>query len=432
MKILKTFFSSFRNAALSVVCAILVLAAVGTGLALAVQAGERKPLMDRNAATEYALKDAGLELSEITITKQKLDRESGNEHYEIEFYTDSYAYEYEINASTGAVLGVDIKALFKTPVAAGEGAVQPGGRQTASDSQGNPESSQPAVNDRQNDQQPAQEGQENQPQQPAQGGQEPRQSSDISLDKAKEIALKDASLTSAEGVTFTKAKQDLEDGIRVYDLEFIVSNVKYEYEIDAATGTVTDKSLEILENGDVLPEESLVATPLRNQDDIGFDRAKEIAVTNAGIQLADATFTKAEQDYDDGVSVYELEFYTAEAEYEYEINAATGEILDSQAEWFRSTASDGTGNSLSYIGVDQAKEIALGHAHCAASDVVFTKAKLEKDDGCTLYEIEFCHGGDEYEYCIEAFTGSIMDWEYDCNNDCDNTHHSGHHDDSHH
>lgn len=99
--------------------------------------------------------------------------------------------------------------------------------------------------------------------------------------------------------------------------------------------------------------------------------------------------------------VYEIEFVTDEAEYEYEIDASTGAIREKSVESRGKTRQD----SASYIGVDRAKRIALSRAGLSAGDVSFTKAKLEKDDGVRVYEIEFRAGGTEYEFEIDAVTG---------------------------
>ncbi len=61
--------------------------------------------------------------------------------------------------------------------------------------------------------------------------------------------------------------------------------------------------------------------------------------------------------------------------------------------------------------MDAAKEIALNHAGLTASQVTFTKAKLDKDDGRYIYEIEFRYNIYEYEYEIDAITGTILDFE---------------------
>lgn len=62
-----------------------------------------------------------------------------------------------------------------------------------------------------------------------------------------------------------------------------------------------------------------------------------------------------------------------------------------------------------FIGVDRAKSIALGHAGVSASSVSFSKAKLDDDDGRGVYEIEFYVGNTEYDYEIDAHSGSILE-----------------------
>ena len=66
--------------------------------------------------------------------------------------------------------------------------------------------------------------------------------------------------------------------------------------------------------------------------DIGVDKAKEIALQDAGIAADDANFTKANADIDDGINIYEVEFTSGETEYDYDIDAATGNILEKSSE----------------------------------------------------------------------------------------------------
>lgn len=61
---------------------------------------------------------------------------------------------------------------------------------------------------------------------------------------------------------------------------------------------------------------------------IGAQKAKEIALSHAKLSGQKVTFTKANIDYDDGVAVYEVEFYHNGMEYDYEINATTGKVVD--------------------------------------------------------------------------------------------------------
>lgn len=64
----------------------------------------------------------------------------------------------------------------------------------------------------------------------------------ISVDRAKQIALSHAGVS---GASFKKVKLDKDDGVRVYEIEFKVGNVEYEYDIDASSGAIISSSSEI-------------------------------------------------------------------------------------------------------------------------------------------------------------------------------------------
>lgn len=173
---------------------------------------------------------------------------------------------------------------------------------------------------------------------------------------------------------------------------------------------------------------------------IGAEKAKSIALENVGVSSSKATFTKVEIDKDDSPATYDIEFYTASNEYDFEIDAKSGEVVEksseaitashssnhaaqsgtdqtsSQAQQSTQTgnsASTASGSSSDYIGVAKAKSIALNHAGKSASSVSFTKAKLDSDDGIKTYEIEFVSGNREYEYEINAYTGKVHDHSWD-------------------
>lgn len=144
---------------------------------------------------------------------------------------------------------------------------------------------------------------------------------------------------------------------------------------------------------------------------ISADRAKEIALMDAGLQEENAVFLKINFDQEDGRYQYDVEFYSGTTEYGYEIDAITEQILSASRELgdfiVPVGASDGfAGNET--ISADRAKEIALEDARISASDAVFKKAKLDRDDGRLEYEVEFYAGSMEYEYEINAETGSII------------------------
>ncbi len=61
------------------------------------------------------------------------------------------------------------------------------------------------------------------------------------------------------------------------------------------------------------------------------------------------------------------------------------------------------------IDLEQAKAVALSDAGLEASQVQFTKQKLDTDDGVQKYEIEFTANGYEYEYDIDPKSGNIIE-----------------------
>lgn len=66
---------------------------------------------------------------------------------------------------------------------------------------------------------------------------------------------------------------------------------------------------------------------------ISADRAKQIALNDAGVKEANAVFLRANLDWDDGRMKYEVEFYSGTTEYDYDIDAVTGAILSSIGSW---------------------------------------------------------------------------------------------------
>ena len=144
------------------------------------------------------------------------------------------------------------------------------------------------------------------------------------------------------------------------------------------------------------------------------EQAKEIAANHAGVAVADLTFHSVSLEEDDGRRVYDVEFYSGSTEYDYEIDAATGDILsyDNDVENFSIPQQQGTATG-SYIGEDAAKAAALQRAGLTEDQVRWEKCELDEDDGRFSYELEFSSGQHEYECEVEAFTGEILNFEQD-------------------
>lgn len=66
---------------------------------------------------------------------------------------------------------------------------------------------------------------------------------------------------------------------------------------------------------------------------IGQEKAKEIALSHAGVSASNISDYSSELEYEDGVMVYEIEFDSGNTEYDYEINAITGAIVKAEKDW---------------------------------------------------------------------------------------------------
>ena len=240
---------------------------------------------------------------------------------------------------------------------------------------------------------------------------------DIGVEKAKEAALNHAGVAESDTV-FLIAEADYDDGRKEYEVEFYAGGTEYDYTIDAASGRVLkfDTELEWYSADD--------DAGYGWQNVIGKQKAQEIALADAGVAAGDALHLIVKPDWDDGVRIYEVEFYTASQEYDYEIHAETGDILsrDREAEW-NGTAASGSSNtgstgstasaSTTDIGEAKAKSVALSHAGISESSTSYIYAKKDWDDGRWVYDVEFWADGKEYDYEILASNGTILSYDYD-------------------
>ena len=330
-------------------------------------------------AKQAALDHAKLTAEQVIFTQAKLDYDDGRAVYDIEFYSGNKEYDYEIDANSGKVLefDYDIENFDISSVQV-----------------------------------------------------------KLSLDEAKAVALKNAKL-SENDVVFTKAKLDYDDGRAVYDIEFYSGNKEYDYEIDANTGKILDRDIEYKvsffsrivdffknmfsgKSGTVstppaAADVTVEATSTASQEKpaasnrITLEEAKKVALDDAKLTAADVTFTKAKLDYDDGRAVYDIEFYSGAKEYDYEIDAATGRILEKDIDRNDDVNAPSEGqDSQTYITAEQAKAAALSAAGFSASEVRGLKAEFDFDDGRAVYEVEFKKGIFEYDYDIDAVSGKVL------------------------
>ena len=229
-------------------------------------------------------------------------------------------------------------------------------------------------------------------------GQQNAQAGYIGMDAAKAIALDDAGIAES-AATFTDAELDDRNGTAYYDLDFTADGQRYEYDIDAVTGTV-------IATGQNTNNHQPAGTAAVDEA-----KAKEIALAHAGLSQDQVTFLQCKLDWDDGRQVYDVEFYTADyTEYDYEIDADTGEILsyDYDIEIYNGPASSGTQS----ITAERAKEIALAEVPGAAASDIY-EFEVDRDDGRLEYEGTIYYNGTKYEFSIDGYSGAIRNWEVD-------------------
>jgi len=190
-------------------------------------------------------------------------------------------------------------------------------------------------------------------------------SSYIGDEKAKAIALKDAGFKESQ-VSYLSYEMDWENGKMVYEIDFKVSGIEYEYEINAVNGNI--------EKSD------------RERDDDMYDDDKY----------------DLDDDDDD---------YYEKTEKSGKTDASTSGKTTTSGTSATSGKSDSSSTSGSYIGEKKAKSIAINHAGVSADSVKELEIELDKENGQMVYEVSFKSNGYEYDYEINASNGKIVDYE---------------------
>ena len=248
----------------------------------------------------------------------------------------------------------------------------------------------------------------------------------IGVEAARSAALKDAGETEGD---FTNATLEERDGTVYYDVEFTAGGAKYEYAVDALTGSIIEAKKEGGESQSSSSQpsssssqassqsgSSLNSTPKAESSQassaagstglITEEEAASIAKEHA--QVTDCTMLPVKLDRDDGRQVYDVEFFTADGkEYDYEIDAATGEVLsyDYDAER-QAAAASGTAS----ITEAEAKALVLAQVP-GATEENFLEFKTDYDDGRLEYEGELFYDGMKYEFTVDGYSGTIREWE---------------------
>ncbi len=215
---------------------------------------------------------------------------------------------------------------------------------------------------------------------------------------------------------------------------------------------------------DIWPQQSFTA-------DITEAQAQEIALADSKVDPAGVEFIKSGLDYDDGWLKYEIDFWSGETKYEYDIDAQTGEILkysreilykgyrpqqagpvkdtkaaapaasaaaetkaaaqpetkaakvQAAAETKAAPVETAASSKIAYsadsvvyadgITSQEALQIALKHADVKESDITRPEVGMDYEQGRKVYEIGFNVGWTEYDYDIDVNTGEIVKYSID-------------------
>lgn len=260
----------------------------------------------------------------------------------------------------------------------------------------------------------------------------------IGIDAAKEVALSDAGV-SADGAEFSTAGLDSRNGVFYYAVDFTENGVNYEYDIDALTGVVIERAktpaaggqgeagtetapgTPAAASGTAAPAGETAAQVPASTSPAGSQgtgsggpvteaEARAIALSQAGLTEADVRFIESKKDRHDGQSVFEVEFdaLTGE-EYSYDIREADGAIVSYDYDSDRKPSANSSGSGM--LSEDQIRETVLSRVPGAsAADV---RLWLDEDDDRYQYEGQLIWDGMEYEFKIDAYSGSVLEWEAD-------------------
>lgn len=139
---------------------------------------------------------------------------------------------------------------------------------------------------------------------------------------------------------------------------------------------------------------------------IGMTAALEAAANYAGLTTADVADADVDPELDETPAHYEVELEVpGHGELEYRVDAYTGQVLSGPANVKRSAPA----NPSDDIGMEAAKSAALKHAGLSEGQVQELQVEWDNEHGRAVYEVEFKSGGMEYEYVIDAATGSVLE-----------------------
>ena len=245
-------------------------------------------------AKAIAMEHAKVKEAELTKIHVEKETKKGKAVYDIEFETKTKEYDYTVTQEKGEILSSSIsnntnddkkKATEDNKTA--DKNTQNDAQTNATESTDNHASSQPNTSD---------------------------STKEISAEKAKAIALAHAKVTE-NNTQLLKVKKEREDGIKAYSVEFYVGNTEYDYDIARSNGKIIQYDIDVEEQKHHTPSTSIIS--LAKARSIALQKVPGATSKNIHLSLDD----------EDGKQVYEGEIKYKQMEYDFEIDAKTGNFL---------------------------------------------------------------------------------------------------------
>ncbi|GHT09935.1 hypothetical protein FACS1894170_01320 [Planctomycetales bacterium] len=209
---------------------------------------------------------------------------------------------------------------------------------------------------------------------------------EITAEKAKEIAL-----AKTGSGTVTECRLDYEHGRKVYEIEIINGDTKYEMDVCVTDSQIYDYKFKTYSDYNTT-----------GATEISADKAKRIAFA----ETRGGTVTGCKLDFEHGRKVYEIDITNGDTKYEIDVCVTDSKIHKFEQRTIAASRVPVSGGR-SEISAERAKEIAL--AKTDGGTVV--ECGLDYEHGRKVYEIEIINGNTKYEMDVCVTDSQIYDYE---------------------
>ncbi len=299
MKKIKDFFATPKRAIVTSVCLVGGLGALTAGSVAVTASVAKNNSIGNIAAEDIALKDAGIDYSQARIHRTEFDFDNGQYLYDVEFSSNGVEYDYRIKASDGTILWRDSEPMDGY-------AANVNGNQTQGQAQ------QPSA-----EQQQAQETLA-QAQETLAQAQEAQKQAEAAQKQAQEAAAQ----AQQQQQQAQEAQKQAEAAQKQPQQQPAAQTTQQQ---QPAAQSAPQQPAATAAQPQPAPQPQ---QPAQNTSYISVDQAKNIALGQAGLSASGVNFGKTKLENDDGRAEYEIEFYSGTTEYDYTIDAVTGNVLE--------------------------------------------------------------------------------------------------------